>query len=138
MVEQELEAALGRLYNAHYHYRVGDPLERRLLNQAIFERLLIGTDGEIEAVELSKVCRDMTPCHAIGTRTPARNGHKVSQGPASGHGRKRPNPNPRLWAPGFDLLAKIGQRGQRSNPQPASSLIEALLDARAARRPKSR
>lgn len=46
-IKEELEAALARLDQAHTHHLAGDPLERRLLNHAVFKRINIGSDGEI-------------------------------------------------------------------------------------------
>jgi len=46
-VQEALEIALSRIKDAHSVYREGTPLERRIYNQAIFERIEVGPDGEI-------------------------------------------------------------------------------------------
>jgi site-specific DNA recombinase len=52
---EALEIALGRLDNISQVYRDGTPLERRILNQAIFERIDIGPDGQTTGTTLTPI-----------------------------------------------------------------------------------
>jgi site-specific DNA recombinase len=53
--EQNLQEALDRLQNIHQVYLDATPLERRVLNRAIFKRIKIGEEGEITGTELTPV-----------------------------------------------------------------------------------
>jgi len=52
-VEQTLKDALDRLESIQQMYLDGTPLERRVLNRAIFERIEIGEDGQITGTVLT-------------------------------------------------------------------------------------
>jgi site-specific DNA recombinase len=54
-VEQTLKEALDRLENIEQMYLDGTPLERRVLNRAIFERIEIGEEGKITGTTLTPV-----------------------------------------------------------------------------------
>jgi site-specific DNA recombinase len=54
-VDEALEIALSRLDNIAQVYRDGTPLERRILNQAIFKRIDIGPDGHATGTTLTPV-----------------------------------------------------------------------------------
>lgn len=51
--EQALDEALERLSDIERIYREGTPIERRILNRAIFKRIEIGEDGEITKASLT-------------------------------------------------------------------------------------
>jgi site-specific DNA recombinase len=51
--EAALDEALQRLENITQVYRDGTPIERRILNRAIFKRIKIGKDGEITGTTLT-------------------------------------------------------------------------------------
>jgi len=51
--EAALDEALQRLKNIAQVYRDGTPIERRILNRAIFQRIEIGEDGEITGTALT-------------------------------------------------------------------------------------
>jgi hypothetical protein len=53
--EQNLTEALDRLENIHQVYIDATPLERRVLNRAIFKRIKIGEESEITGTELTPV-----------------------------------------------------------------------------------
>jgi hypothetical protein len=46
-IESALDGALAKTRTPHATYLASTPLERRLLNQTFFERILVGDDGEI-------------------------------------------------------------------------------------------
>jgi hypothetical protein len=52
---EALDIALNRLDKIAQVYRDGTPLERRILNQAIFERIDIGPDGQATGTVLTPV-----------------------------------------------------------------------------------
>ncbi|HEV7564373.1 MAG TPA: recombinase family protein [Microbacteriaceae bacterium] len=54
-VQVALEIALSRVEQAELAYREGTPLERRILNQAIFQRIDIGPDGKATGTALTPV-----------------------------------------------------------------------------------
>jgi hypothetical protein len=54
-VQGTLEIALGRLDDIASVYRNGAPLERRILNQAIFTRIDIGPDGKATGTALTPI-----------------------------------------------------------------------------------
>lgn len=53
--EQALDAALSRIKRPYEVYRDGTPLERRLMNRAIFERIEVGHDTNITTTSLTPV-----------------------------------------------------------------------------------
>jgi hypothetical protein len=44
----------------HATYLASTPLERRLLNQTFFKRILVGDDGEIQSAELTPIYAALT------------------------------------------------------------------------------
>jgi site-specific DNA recombinase len=55
-LETALDGALAKLTTPHATYLASSPLERRLLNQTFFERILIGEDSEVLGTTLTPVC----------------------------------------------------------------------------------
>jgi hypothetical protein len=51
--EQALDEAIERMSDIERIYREGTPIERRILNRAIFKRIEIGEDGEITEASLT-------------------------------------------------------------------------------------
>lgn len=54
-VQAALDLALSRAENPQEVYRAGTPLERRVMNRAIFERIEVGPDAEIVGTALTPV-----------------------------------------------------------------------------------
>jgi site-specific DNA recombinase len=54
-IQQALDLALSRVEHAQETYRDATPLERRVMNLAIFERIEVGPDAEITATKLTPV-----------------------------------------------------------------------------------
>jgi hypothetical protein len=54
-IESALDGALAKTKTPHDTYLASTPLERRLLNQTFFTRILVGEDGRIENAELTPV-----------------------------------------------------------------------------------
>ncbi|HEY7830468.1 MAG TPA: hypothetical protein VIC06_07895 [Solirubrobacteraceae bacterium] len=52
-VQATLDLALSRVENPYEYYRDATPLERRIFNQAIFERIEVGPEGEITGTVLT-------------------------------------------------------------------------------------
>jgi site-specific DNA recombinase len=54
-IESHLDGALAKTKTPHDTYLASTPLERRLLNQTFFTRILVGEEGRIESAELTPV-----------------------------------------------------------------------------------
>jgi site-specific DNA recombinase len=54
-IETALDGALAKTKTPHATYVASTPLERRLLNQTFFKRILVGEEGTIESTELTTV-----------------------------------------------------------------------------------
>ncbi|MGH2911010.1 MAG: hypothetical protein ACRDJ3_00895 [Solirubrobacteraceae bacterium] len=59
-VQEALDLALSRVERPQEVYRDGTPLERRLMNRAIFERIEVGDDGEITGTKLTPVYKALS------------------------------------------------------------------------------
>ena len=82
--EQALEEALERLENIAQVYRDGSPIERRILNRAIFERIEIGHEGEITGTALTPIYQALSAWNPdLGQPTNPRQ-TKETTGPRSG------------------------------------------------------
>lgn len=53
--ESALDGALAKTKTPHATYLASTPLERRLLNQTFFKRILVGEEGTIDSAELTPV-----------------------------------------------------------------------------------
>ena len=62
-IDQRLDEALALTETPHAAYIASTPLERRLLNQAFFERLLIGEDSEVQGATLAPVYASLSAWH---------------------------------------------------------------------------
>lgn len=90
--DKALEIALSRLDNISQVYRDGTPLERRILNQAIFERIDIGPDGHATSTTLTPVYQAISAWRpGLGQPRNTAQGHggpstaQVQPCPASSH-----------------------------------------------------
>jgi hypothetical protein len=54
-IESALDGALAKTKTPRATYLASTPLERRLLNQTFFKRILVGEDGTVEEAELTPV-----------------------------------------------------------------------------------
>jgi hypothetical protein len=59
-IESALDGALAKTRTPHATYLVSTPLERRLLNQTFFKRILIGEEGGVESAELTPIYAALT------------------------------------------------------------------------------
>jgi hypothetical protein len=97
---EALDAALAIVHDAHRTYRDGDAELRRLMNQAIFERIIVRVDG-LQADQASiygqirRLARTSTPTGAKGP--------------------KRPRP-PFFWGPWFERRTNGAPCGTRTRP----------------------
>lgn len=82
-VHDALEIALGRLDDIASVYGDGSPLERRILNQAIFRRIDIGPDGEATGTTLTPVYEAISAWQpGLGKPKPTGATAEQSDGPA--------------------------------------------------------
>jgi hypothetical protein len=88
-IETALDGALAKTKTPHATYIASTPLERRLLNQTFFKRILVGEEGMIEGAELTTVYA------ALATWEPGlgKPRHlKVVPSPTKGANKKNPDP----------------------------------------------
>lgn len=92
-VQEALEIALTRLEDIARAYREGTPLERRILNQAIFKRIDISIEGKASSTVLTPVYQ------ALSAWQPGLGQPKTSKTTGEGQGRPTPatvQPSPAL------------------------------------------
>lgn len=83
-IQGALDLALSRVEKPYEVYRDGTELERRIMNRAIFQRIEIGTDGEITGTTLTPVYDALSawqPC--LGRPQAAQEGAQAEDGPCS-------------------------------------------------------
>ena len=88
-IEGALDGALAKTRTPHATYVASTPLERRLLNQTFFTRILIGDDNTVESAE-------MTPVYAALSAWEPRLGkpRHLQAVPPPDKGSRRANPDP--------------------------------------------
>jgi hypothetical protein len=59
-IESALDGALAKTSTPHATYSASTPLERRLLNQTFFERILIGDQNTVDRTELTPVYKALS------------------------------------------------------------------------------
>jgi hypothetical protein len=91
-IESALDGALAKTRTPHATYLASTPLERRLLNQTFFKRILIGDEGVIESAELTPVYGAL----AAWAPSLGRPQHlkAVPQPTEAAQGRRSANPDP--------------------------------------------
>ncbi|HWF52245.1 MAG TPA: recombinase family protein [Solirubrobacteraceae bacterium] len=93
-VEDAAEAALRQTATPHATYQASTLMERRLLNQTFFKRILVGDEGEITETELTPIYDALSSWHPTlghpGTTTPGGGSTRV---PTSGTSRENPDPD---------------------------------------------
>ena len=91
-IETSLDGALAKTRTPRATYLASTPLERRLLNQTFFKRILVGDEGTIEGAELTPVYAALAtweprlgakPRHLKAVPPPAKGGHNVNPDPVS-------------------------------------------------------
>ena len=91
-IESALDGALAKTRTPHATYLASTPLERRLLNQTFFKRILVGDDGTIESAELTPIYAALTTWEPALGQIKAR---EVAQPAAKGRrGARNANPDP--------------------------------------------
>jgi hypothetical protein len=91
-IETALDGALAKTKTPHATYVASTPLERRLLNQTFFKRILVGEEGTIESAELTTVYAALAtwepslgkPRHLKAVPSPAKGANKMNPDPVSG------------------------------------------------------
>jgi DNA invertase Pin-like site-specific DNA recombinase len=93
-IESALDGALAKSKTPHATYLASTPLERRLLNQTFFKRILVGEEGAIKDVELTPVYAALAAWEpSLGQPQP----------PKAAPSARRPrcaNPDPFSWGQG--------------------------------------
>ncbi|HUA74579.1 MAG TPA: hypothetical protein VL988_07460 [Solirubrobacteraceae bacterium] len=105
-VESALETALAKTKTPHATYLASDPLERRLLNQAFFKRILVGEEGQVLGTSL-------TPVYAALSSWEPQLG--LPSGKAS-WGRRSANPGPAASGQGLHVLPMVERAVRCANP----------------------
>jgi site-specific DNA recombinase len=81
-VQAALDLALSRVEHPYEVYRDGTPLERRLMNRAIFERIEVGPDAEITDTTLTPVYQALSAWQpSLGRPKTHRKAPKTQNGP---------------------------------------------------------
>ena len=84
--------AVAKTRTPHATYLASTPLERRLLNQTFFKRILVGDDGEIQSAELTPVYAALATWEpALGKLRAGRIAHPAAEGR---RGARNANPDP--------------------------------------------
>jgi hypothetical protein len=92
-VQEALELALSRVEQPQAIYRDGTPMERRVMNRAIFERIEVGPDAEITGTTLTPIYDALSAWHpGLGRPSTCRK----AEGPGNGVSPARVRP---LFAP---------------------------------------
>jgi site-specific DNA recombinase len=91
-IENALDGALAKTRTPHATYLASTPLERRLLNQTFFKRILVGDDGEIQSAELTPIYAALTTWEpALGQIQARKTAHPAAKGR---RGARNANPDP--------------------------------------------
>ncbi len=99
-IESALDGALAKTETPRATYLASTPLERRLLNQTFFKRILVGEEGTIAGTELTTVYA------ALATWEPSLGKPR--------HLSKK-NPDPIFRGRGSHNDALVGETGRRAN-----------------------
>ncbi len=90
-IESALDGALAKTKTPHDTYLASTPLERRLLNQTFFTRILVGEEGRIDSAELTPVYSALAawepslgrPRHLRAVPSPAKGAKSANPSPTS-------------------------------------------------------
>jgi site-specific DNA recombinase len=109
-IETALDGALAKTKTPRATYLASTPLERRLLNQTFFKRILVGEDGTIERAELTTVYA------ALATWEPRLGKPRhLTALPSPTKGSNKKNPDPVSWGQGSHNDVMVDRGEQRSN-----------------------
>jgi site-specific DNA recombinase len=112
-IESALEGALAKTKTPHAIYLGSTPLERRLLNQTFFKRILVADDGEIQSAELTPIYAALTTWEPALGQIQAR---KIAQpAPEDHRGPRNANPDPDFQGQGSHNEAMVGETARRAN-----------------------
>jgi hypothetical protein len=117
-IENALDGALAKTRTPHATYLASTPLERRLLNQTFFKRILVGDDGEIHSAELTPIYAALTTWEpALGQIHARKTAHPATKGR---RGTRNANPDPDFRGQGSHNAILVEptriERSQRCQP----------------------
>ena len=117
-IETSLDGALAKTRTPHATYLASTPLERRLLNQTFFKRILVGDEGTIESAELTPVYA------ALSTWEPrlGKNQRHLKAVPRPTEGGQKANPDPVSRGQGLHN----GQMVEPAGIEPATSCLQRM------------
>jgi site-specific DNA recombinase len=105
-IDANLEDALAKTTTPHATYKASNPLERRLLNQTLFKRILIGEDSEVLGTSLTPVYAALAAWHEpFGQPRGAR---KPCKSTVPGAESTSPDPFSRGQGLHFDSMVELG------------------------------
>ena len=123
-LDAELEEVLKRTRTPQAAYRAGEPLERRILNQTFFKRILIGEDSEVLGTTLTPTYAAVAAWHP-GLGQPqivSTDGIRVPRSALTGLRATldgtRSNPDPSSWDQGLTFERLVETAGI----EPASAI----------------
>jgi site-specific DNA recombinase len=126
-IESALDGALAKTRTPHATYLASTPLERRLLNQTFFKRILIGDDGEIQSTELTPIYAALTTWEPALGQIQAR---KVAQPAAKGRrGARNANPDPDFRGQGSHNAILVGETGLEPTTAPVQPQTVAFAES---------
>jgi hypothetical protein len=105
-IESALDGALAKTKTPHATYQASTPLERRLLNQTFFTRIMVGEEGKIDSTELTPVYAALSAWEPRLGR-PRRRHLKAVPSPAKGPGSANPDPVSRGQGSHNDSLVEL-------------------------------
>ncbi len=116
-IEADLAEILERTKTPHATYLAGTPLERRILNQTFFKRILVGEDARILGVTLTPAYAAVAAWQpSFGRPRPTRptsgEGPRAGQeAPTAVQGAESANPGPLLRDQGLNFLQMVETAG---------------------------
>lgn len=121
-IESALDGALAKTKTPHATYLASTPLERRLLNQTFFKRILVGEEGTIDSAQLTPVYS------ALSAWEPSLGAPKAGRWAAKAvpEGRSA-NPDPVSRGQGSHNNELVDQGGALSNPA-LGSISDVMVD----------
>ena len=118
-IESALDGALAKTKTPHATYLTSTPLERRLLNQTFFTRIMVGEEGKIDSAQLTPVYA------ALSAWEPrlGKPGRHLKAVPSPAKGPKSANPDPVSRGQGSHNNSLVELAGL----EPATSWVRSLL-----------
>jgi hypothetical protein len=116
-IEAELAEILERTKTPHATYLAGTPLERRILNQTFFKRILVGEDAQVLGVTLTPAYAAVaawqpsfgqpSPTSGDAQRTAQEGRRTAEDAPPAVRGTESTNPGPFLRDQGLNFLQMV-------------------------------